>query len=94
VGCLLVIIGWLSPRLVVFCLWLFTDRMTIAFSSGIVAVLGFVIAPYTTMLYALAYHPIAGVTGVGWLVVALGALVDLGSYAGGGQQANSRRSNA
>jgi hypothetical protein len=36
----------------------------------------------------LAYRPLTGVSGWGWLVVFLGLLFDLGSYGGG---ARSRR---
>ena len=31
--CLLVLLAWLSPRLAIFVLWVFTDRMTVAFHS-------------------------------------------------------------
>ena len=90
-GCLIVVLAWLSPRLVIAILWAFTERMTIAFNSGWVAVLGFLFLPYTTVLWALAYAPIRGVTGFGWVVVIFGLLCDLSSLAGGGREASSRR---
>jgi hypothetical protein len=90
-GCLIIVLAWLSPRLVIALLWLATERMTIAFNSGVVAVAGFVLAPSTTVLYALAYRPAVGVSGVGWLVVAVGVLVDLSSYTGSGGYAARRR---
>ena len=33
-GCIIVVLAWLSPRLVIALLWGFTERMTIAFNSG------------------------------------------------------------
>ena len=90
-GCILVLAALLSPRLVIFVLWLFTERLTIAFNSFWIGFAGFLFLPWTTALYALAYAPIRGVTGIGWLFVALGFIADISSWAGGGQQAQSRR---
>jgi hypothetical protein len=72
------------PRLGLFLLWVFTDRLTIAFDSFILGFLGFLLLPYTTVFYALAYAPIGGVEGFGWFFVALGFILDIGSYTGGG----------
>jgi hypothetical protein len=50
--------------------------------------------PYTTTLYAAAYAPIGGVTGIGWIVVVAGLLLDIGSYSSGaysGQRQYSTR---
>jgi hypothetical protein len=90
-GCLLVVLAWMSPRFVLAILWAFTDRLTIAFDSGLLGILGFLFLPYTTVAYALAYAPLQGVQGLGWLFVVVGALIDLSSYAGGGGHLNSRR---
>jgi hypothetical protein len=90
-GCLIVMLAAAAPRLVIALLWGFTERMTIAFNSGWVAVFGFVFMPYTSVMWALAYAPIKGVSGLGYLFVAFGFLCDIGSHAGGGQQAYARR---
>ena len=92
-GCLVALVAWLSPRFALFLMWLFTDRLTIAMDSFIMGALGFVFLPYTTVLYALCYAPIGGVTGFGWLLVALGFLLDLGSWFGGGKQAQQRNAS-
>jgi hypothetical protein len=86
-GCLVLVLAWLSPRLILALLWAFSERLTIAFNSGVVGVF----APYGTVAYALAYAPLRGVTGLGWLFVATGLLADLSSYAGGGGHAYRRR---
>jgi hypothetical protein len=57
-----------------------------AFNGALVPVLGFVFLPLTTLFYVLAYNPVGGVTGVGWLFVAIGLLGDLGAYGAAGRQ--------
>jgi hypothetical protein len=91
VGCILVVLAWLSPRFVLALLWVFTDRLSIAFRSGLVGVAGFLFLPYTSVMWALAYRPGTGVTGIGLLFVGLAVLADLGSYAGGGDHGRRRR---
>ena len=44
---------------------------------------GLLLLPYTTLLYVLAWTPVGGVSGWGWLIVALGFFCDLGHLAGG-----------
>lgn len=78
-GCLLAIVAAISPRFVLFLLWVFTDRLTVAFHSGWEGFLGFVFLPYATLFYALVYAPGRGVEAFGWVIVALGALLDLSS---------------
>jgi hypothetical protein len=78
-GCLLALFAWISPRFVLALLYLFTSRLTIAFSSGWEGLIGFFLVPYTTLFYALVYRPGFGVRGFGWVVVALGLLLDLSS---------------
>ncbi len=90
-GCLLVLAAFLSPRFVLFLLFLFSDRLSIAFDSFWVGLAGFIFLPWATTLFALAYDPIDGVTGIGWLFVGIGLLVDLSSWFGGGKHAQSRR---
>ena len=90
-GCLVALIALVSPRLAVFLLWLFTDRMRIAFDSGLIALLGFFFLPWTTLVYALAYAPFGGVSGLGWVFVAIALFADLASY-GSGERARRDRS--
>ena len=89
-GCLLALLAWASPRFVMVLLWLFSDRLTIAFDSFWMGLAGFILVPYTTVFYALAYAPIGGVSGIGWLLVAFGVMLDLGSWAKAGGEANNR----
>jgi hypothetical protein len=89
-GCLLALFSAISPRLVLAGVYLFTNRLTIAFSSGWTGILGFILVPYTTLLYALVYRPGVGVRGFGWFIVAVGALFDLSSL-DFGRRARRRR---
>ena len=88
--CLVVIASWLSPRLALFLLWLFGDRLSFVFESWWMGFFGFLILPWTTLFYALAYAPIGGVQGIGWLFVATGLVFDIMSWGGGGKQYNDR----
>ncbi len=89
-GCLLALLAAISPRFVIFLLWVFSDRLTIAFRSGWEGVLGFLFLPYTTLFYALVYAPGKGVDSFGWVIVALGVLFDLSSLTFG-SRARRRR---
>jgi hypothetical protein len=95
-GCLVALLVWLSPRFALVIMQLFTDKLSIAMDSFLMGALGFVFLPYTTVFYALCYAPGlgGGVSGFGWLLVALGFLLDLGSWFGGGKQAQNRQATA
>jgi hypothetical protein len=75
-----------SPRLAIFLVWLFDrDRMSAAFDSFWIPLLGFFFLPWTTLAWAVAYAPVRGVTGFGWFVVIFAFVVDIMTYAGGRQ---------
>ncbi|MCU1368990.1 MAG: hypothetical protein JWO77_184 [Ilumatobacteraceae bacterium] len=83
-GCILALIGMAAPRFAIFLLWLFTDRMAVAFNGFIEAFLGFLVLPFTTLFFALVYSvPDHGVNGFGWLLVGFGLLLDISSYTSG-----------
>jgi hypothetical protein len=78
--CLALIAGFLGPRLALFVWWAFGDKVDDAFSSWIWPLLGLIFLPWTTLAYVLAWGPLDGVSGVGWLVVALGLAADIATY--------------
>jgi hypothetical protein len=81
--CLLSLFITLGPRLAVAFMWIFTDRVSQAFDSNIVPLLGIVFLPLTTFAYILLWDPIeAGVSGLGWLAVVVAFLLDLSINAG------------
>jgi hypothetical protein len=90
-GCLLALAAVLSPRLAVFLLWLFTDRMSEAFDSFWIALIGFIFLPWTTLAWAVAHAPRSGVTGFGWFVVILAFFADMSTHIASYQARQQRR---
>lgn len=73
-------------------MWIFTDKLSVAFDSFLIGLVGFVLLPYTSVFYALTYSVTrGGPSGFGWFLVAFGAFLDLGSWFGSGQQAQHRQ---
>jgi hypothetical protein len=89
-GCLVALAALLSPRLAIFLIWLFGDRMDYAFDSFWVGFIGFLFLPWTTLAWTIAYAPIQGVTGFGWFVVVLGVIFDISSYTSASQARRAR----
>jgi hypothetical protein len=84
VPCLVLLLAFISPRLGLIVMWLFTNVLGRAFDSWILPVAGFFLLPWTTLVYALAWESGRNaVTGIEWFFVGLAFLVDVGSYAGG-----------
>jgi CDP-diglyceride synthetase len=82
-GCLLALLAAISPRLALVLVWIFTNLVDRAFTGFLLPLLGLIFLPLTTLLYVLAYQPLVGVSGWGWVLVIVGLLFDLGSYGGG-----------
>mgnify|MGYP000973203294 FL=1 len=93
-GCIVALIGMAAPRFAIFLLWLFSDRMAIAFNGFLEAFLGFLLLPFTTLFFALVYAPIGGVSGFGWLIVAFGLALDISSYTSGAKARRDAAANA
>ena len=89
-GCLLFLAAALSPRLALFLLWLFSDRLTIAFTSFWIGFIGFLFLPWTTLAWAVCYAWPLGVSGFGYLVVGFAFFVDLASYGSGARERQRR----
>ena len=89
-GCLFALVAAFSARFALFLLWLFTDRLTVAFHSGWEGIIGFIFLPYATLFYTLVYAPGRGVDAFGWLVVAIGIVLDLSSHLFGSRAGRRR----
>jgi hypothetical protein len=87
-GCLLAIVGLITPRLVMVVLWLFSDYLSRAFETFLWPFLGFLFLPTTTLAYAVAQNSFDGIRGVGLAILIAGVLIDFGLLGGG---ARSRR---
>jgi hypothetical protein len=81
--CVLVLLAFLGPRLVLFLLWLLTNYPSRAFDAFLLPFLGFLFLPWTTIAWAIAQNEFGGANGVGLLVIALGFLADIGVLGGG-----------
>ena len=78
--CLALTAGFIGPRVALFVWWIFGDKVDAAFDSWIWPLLGLIFLPWTTLAYVLAWGPLLGVSGWGWLVVAIGVVADIATY--------------
>ena len=79
--CFFVLFAALGPRFAIIAMWLFGNRVDAAFGSSLWPLLGLLVAPWTTLMYLLAWSPVGGVSGGEWILVALGVALDIGTYA-------------
>jgi hypothetical protein len=85
-ACLVVLLAFISPRLALFAIFLFSDLLSRAFDSWFVPLLGFFLLPWTTLAYAVMWSASTNeVTGFEWFIVVLAFLIDLGSWANRGR---------
>jgi hypothetical protein len=76
-GCLLAILAAFAPRVVLVFMWIVGPRVSAAFDTFIVPLLGLIFLPYTTIMYVLVWSPATGVSGFDWVWVGLGVVLDL-----------------
>jgi hypothetical protein len=89
--CLLALIAFFFPRLVIILLVLGGDYIGRAYASTLVPLLGFFFMPYTTLAYAWGINSGAPqIEGFEIIVMVLAVLMDLGVI-GGGATAGSKR---
>ena len=81
--CLLVLLAFFTPRIVLFVLLLFTDYLSRAFDGFVLPFIGFLFLPATTLAYAIAQNELGGLNGLGIVVVLIGLAVDIGLIGGG-----------
>jgi hypothetical protein len=77
-GCLLALGIGLLPRVFLLLAWIFSNRWDVVWQGNwFIPLLGIIFAPYTTVMYMLAWSAPGGVQGWDWLWVALGVLLDV-----------------
>lgn len=81
--CVLILLAFFTPRIVLFVLWLFTSYLSRAFDGFVLPFLGFLFLPATTLGYAIAQNELGGLNGLGIVVVLIGLAVDVGLLGGG-----------
>ena len=88
--CLFVVLLFFGPRSAIALWWIFdTVRFDVTFSSFWLPFLGFLLAPWTTLMYVLVAP--GGVNGLDWLWLGLAVVLDLASYSSGGVYGRRRR---
>ena len=82
VCCLVLLASGLGPRIALLVWWLFGDKPDAAIDSWVWGLLGFLLLPWTTLMYIIAWSPVVGIDGF-WDValIALGVVLDIASYA-------------
>jgi hypothetical protein len=89
--CLVGCIALSAPRVVLFCLWLFTTYLDHVFETLLWPLLGFVFLPLTTLAYAFAWHLGEGhISAFGIACIVTAAIIDLGLF-GTGNRARKQR---
>jgi hypothetical protein len=84
-GCILVLLAFASPRLVLLLVALFNgDYLLRAYHSAVLPILGFFFLPLTTLVYAVAVNSFGGLQGWALVFLVLALFTDLGSLTSGG----------
>jgi len=81
--CLLGCLAFLTPRLVIVLVYLFSEYLERAYDTLLWPLLGFVFLPLTTLAYAWAINTNGSVSGIYLIGVVVAVLIDLGIIGGG-----------
>jgi hypothetical protein len=90
--CFLLLFAVFGPRFAIAAMWLFGDRVDLAFGSWVWPLLGLFFFPWTTLMYLLVWSPVGGVSGGEWIIVGLGVALDVATY--GARSARARYATA
>ncbi len=91
-GCILVVLALLVPRVVMAFIYLLTNWFSVVFTTWLWPVLGFIFLPYTTLAYMAAALNTGGNISGAWLVLLIVAVVvDLSHWGGTGRYHRRRR---
>ncbi len=82
-GCLTAMVSGFSRLMLIFYWFARPLQMQTVFSTFIIPCLGFLILPFTTLMYVLLWSP-QGLQGLDWLWIALAVILDLASIASAG----------
>ena len=78
-----------APRLAFLFWWVFQPyRINATFSSWLWPLLGVLFLPWTTLMWVIVYP--GGISFVNWIFLGLAFAIDLGTYFGGGKEAQTR----
>ena len=83
VGCLLLIVFLAFPRIALALLFLFSNYSERAYHGLILPLLGFLLFPLTTLVYAWMANARQPIAGINLLILIVTVVVDLGGLSGG-----------
>ncbi len=83
--CLIALFALIGPRVALVFTFLLSNLIGRAIDGWLVALLGFLFLPWTTLAYVVFHDVGAGreVAGFEWFLVGLAFVVDIGAYVGG-----------
>ena len=83
--CLIALFALIGPRVALIFPWIFSGMIGRAIDSWFVALLGFLLLPWTTLAYVVMYDvgPGLEVEGIEWFLVGLAFVLDISSWVGG-----------
>ena len=89
-GCCLVVLVLMFPRVVLLVLFLFSTYLERAYHGLVIPLLGFLFLPLTTLAYAWMINTHMPIEGVNLLILVVAAVIDAGGL-GGGEYHRRRR---
>jgi hypothetical protein len=87
--CWILIAFAFAPRAALVLMWLFSNRISTAFGTILLPLVGFFIMPWTTLTYALVSANGLSIFEIVLMVIAVGA--DLGIWGGGAKKRKSQQ---
>ena len=81
--CLIVILVLAFPRIVLACLFLFSNYLQHAYHGLILPVLGFFFLPLTTLAYAWMINSHMPLEGINLVILIVAVIIDVGGLGGG-----------
>lgn len=79
--CWLILAFAFAPRVALVLMWLLNDRISQAFGGILVPIVGFFIAPWTTLMFVLTAP--GGIGALDLVILAIALIADVSSWGGG-----------
>lgn len=92
-GCLVLVVALMLPRVALVLAWLLTDWLARAYDTWLLPLLGFIFLPYTTLAYMAAVLNAGGINTLWGIIIVLAVIVDIGHW-GHGYRTRPRRRRA
>jgi len=84
--CCLIVAVLAFPRIVLVCMFLFSNYLQRAYHGLILPILGFIFLPLTTITYAWLMNSHRPIEGINLVILVVAVVVDVGGVGGGAMQ--------